>query len=303
MAISPQFFTTRMAPTPSGYLHLGNILSFVLTQALAVRYGAKVLLRIDDMDRERATPHFIEDIFSTLHFLNIPWQHGPANAADFGLQYAQHHRLPLYQHAVQQLIDGGHLFACTCSRAEILRHNAGGSYPGTCVHKNLPLNTPNSALRLKTPHLISIGIKTIHGLQVVPHFPEALRYFVVRKKDGLPAYQLCSVVDDLYFNVDLIVRGADLWHSTLAQCYLASLLQLPLSKCTFIHHPLLVDSKGDKLSKSAGATSVFGMRKQGCSKADVFAAIAQMLPLQKTVGSWQELASAMRVLPGWSVPE
>lgn len=298
---TPHFLKTRMAPTPSGYLHLGNILSFVLTQALAARHGDKVLLRIDDMDRDRAAPHFIEDIFDTLHFLELPWQEGPVDASDFALHFAQHHRLPLYQNAVQQLIDGGHVFACTCSRADVLRQNAAAIYPGTCLHKGLPLNTPNSALRLKTPGSVLIQVHTLNGVQSVPQFPEALRYFVVRKKDGMPAYQLCSVMDDVHFGVDLVVRGADLWHSTLAQLYLATLLDVPqFARTTFVHHPLLVSEGGDKLSKSAGATSVFGMRKEGYTKDAVYRAVARMLAIDHDVTNWQELAAAMQTLPGWS---
>ncbi len=291
-----------MAPTPSGYLHLGNILSFAVTQALALAHGAGVLLRIDDMDRERAAPHFIQDIFDTLNFLELPWNEGPENAADFATHFAQHHRMHLYHAALQQLIEAGHLFACTCSRAEILRHNPAGIYPGTCLHKNLPIDTPNSALRLKTPDSATLYINTLNGVQAVPHFPESLRYFVVRKKDGLPAYQLCSVVDDRYFGVDLIVRGADLWPSTLAQWYLAALLAVPdFTQATFVHHPLLVNEQGSKLSKSAGATSVVQMRQKGCSKADVFSAVAGMLQWKKKVSNWQQLAEIMQTLPGWNL--
>jgi glutamyl-tRNA synthetase len=102
--------------------------------------------------------------------------------------------------------------------------------------------------------------------------------FVVRKKDGYPAYQLTSILDDLYFGVDLIVRGQDLWPSTLAQLYLASFLPggADFKKTRFYHHELLKDQDGGKLSKSAGATSVQFLRKEGRSPEDIFRMIGAL---------------------------
>jgi len=104
--------------------------------------------------------------------------------------------------------------------------------------------------------------------------------FVVRKKDGFPSYQLTSVADDIHFGIDLIVRGADLWDSTLAQLYLASATGLgTFSNCTFYHHPLLADEHGAKLSKSAGATSIHYLRTLGRSPGQIWTMLAKATQL------------------------
>lgn len=125
-----------------------------------------------------------------------------------------------------------------------------------------------------------------------------MQYFVVRKKDGFPAYQLTSVLDDVHYGVDLIVRGEDLWASTLAQLYLASLLT-PDSfiSNTFYHHPLLHEAPGKKLSKSAGATSIQHLRKQGAAPADIYAMIAAALAINTPVESWQTLGDVPGLIP------
>ena len=116
--------------------------------------------------------------------------------------------------------------------------------------------------------------------------------FVVRKKDGFPAYQLTSVVDDIFYGVDLIVRGRDLWPSTLAQQALAAALgQHQFNNVCFLHHPLLVESPGQKMSKSAGAASVKYLRENGKTKAEVFGMIGNLLGANKRVGNWNELAA------------
>src|SRR5579872_4577988 len=111
---------TRIAPTPSGFLHVGNILSFSLTAAMARDNGASILLRIDDLDRERANPEYVEDIFETLHFLDIPWDEGPAAATDFERHYSQLYRMALYEKALARLKAANAVFACACSRAQLL---------------------------------------------------------------------------------------------------------------------------------------------------------------------------------------
>lgn len=262
IAIPPHttFSKTRLAPTPSGYLHLGNVYSFVLTTQLAQRTGASVLLRIDDMDRDRVQPEYVQDIFDTLRFLNIPWQDGPTDLESYQSKYAQHHRIPLYTAALEQLRATGLVYACTCSRGQ-LQQQSGGVYTGTCRHKGLPLDMPGAAWRLNTSNAGTQTVKELSGTTIAAHYPTAMHDFVVRKKDGYPAYQLTSVVDDQHYGIDLVVRGADLWHSTLAQLYLSS--HLPgntFGNTTFYHHPLVM-ADGQKLSKSAGATSIQYLRR------------------------------------------
>lgn len=284
------FGKTRLAPTPSGFLHLGNVLSFAVTAALARQTGASLLLRIDDLDRERVHPAYVQDIFDTLHFLEIPWDEGPRSVTEQEQVYSQLHRLPLYRQALQQLAAQGQVFACTCSRAEILRVNANGVYPGTCRDKQLPLDTPGACWRLRTVPETLLQVQEWNGAVHPTTLPATMHDFVVKKKDGFPAYQLASVMDDLYWKVNLVVRGVDLWPSTLAQLYLAAVLgREEFLSARFYHHPLLMEKGQVKLSKSAGATSVQYLRKQGWQPAAVFVAIGDMLGIATPVRNWEEL--------------
>src|ERR1700761_2389173 len=128
-----QFNKTRIAPTPSGYLHLGNVLSFAVTAALARKTGAKVLLRIDDMDQARVNEAYVQDVFETLRFLEIPFDEGPRSAGEFETAYSQLHRLPFYKSALNKLTDGGLVFACTCTRSQLQNGEK-----CNCADKNIP---------------------------------------------------------------------------------------------------------------------------------------------------------------------
>ncbi|MES2275231.1 MAG: glutamate--tRNA ligase family protein [Bacteroidota bacterium] len=295
---APIFSRTRIAPTPSGYLHLGNVLSFAITAALAKKTGAKILLRIDDLDRERVNRLYVQDIFDTLIFLEIPYDEGQQNLEEYEAEWSQVHRMDMYNAALQQLKEQDAVFACTCSRAQIRAINPDDTYPGTCRHKNIPLDAENVSWRLKTDTNEVLNIKTFSGETIQTTLPATMQYFVVRKKDGYPAYQLTSVLDDIHFGIDLIVRGQDLWASTLAQYYLAPLIGADAFRdVTFYHHPLLMASGTEKLSKSAGATSVHYLRGEGKTRADVFTAIAEMLGVGERMHSWEELAGLIGIAP------
>ncbi len=284
---------TRLAPTPSGYLHLGNVLSFVLTAEAARRTGAAVLLRIDDLDKPRTTLAYLQDIFDTLYFLELPFE-GPKDLPHFTAHYTQWQRMHLYNDALQHLRKSPSIFACSCSRLDIQKQSKDGGYPGTCRNKHLPLDTPRTAWRIQTPADAACSIRTLSGNEQAIGFPPSVRDFVVRKKDGVAAYQLASVVDDLYFGVDLVVRGADLWPSTRAQMYLSMLLPPNnFDQTLFLHHPLVFDAQGQKLSKSAGANSVYHLRQSGWSKAEVYQSLAAMCGIPGTVHNWQSLAVAI----------
>lgn len=272
---APVYHKTRIAPTPSGYLHLGNVLSFALTAQLAQQTNAKILLRIDDLDRDRVNPLYVQDIFDTLTFLEIPYHEGPRNMEAYEKEWSQVHRMAMYRDALQQLKESGAVFACTCSRAQIRGVNADDAYPGTCRHKNIPLDAENVSWRLKTDAAELLHIKTLSGEILQTTLPVTMQDFVVRKKDGYPAYQLTSVLDDVYYGIDLIVRGEDLWASTLAQHYLAPYIGAGAFRdMAFHHHPLLMASGNEKLSKSAGATSVHYLRGAGKTPADIYTAIS-----------------------------
>ncbi|MGN6640865.1 MAG: glutamate--tRNA ligase family protein [Mucilaginibacter sp.] len=283
------FNKTRIAPTPSGYLHLGNVLSFSINAAVAKKTRAKILLRIDDLDRARVNKAYVQDIFDTLNFLEIPWDEGPRNFAEYESEYSQLYRMELYEKALDELKHSGAVFACTCSRSEMRLHTQDDVYPGTCRNKNLPLDIKDASWRLKTAGARDISVKSLTGM-IHAELPAQMQDFVVRKKDGYPAYQLTSVVDDLYFGVDLIVRGEDLWPSTLAQLYLSSVLHYDsFQKNTFFHHALLSEHGGKKLSKSAGDTSIKYLREQGKKPEDIYRAIGSLLGIKGQITNWQKL--------------
>jgi len=291
---APVFTRTRIAPTPSGFLHLGNALSFAITAALARKANARILLRIDDLDRERVENAYVQDIFDTLHFLEIPWDEGPKDITEFEKEYSQLHRMNLYAEALQQLQDNGDVFACTCSRSQVLRDGPDGAYHGTCRDKNIPLDTKDASWRLRTTDAKELSVKTLQGSIIQTRLPASMQAFVVRKKDGFPAYQLSSVMDDLHYGVDLVVRGEDLWPSTLAQHYLAMILgQDAFLNTRFYHHPLLEEYSGKKLSKSAGATSIQHLRKQGQKPADIYAMMAQMAGMEAPAENWQRFSESI----------
>jgi glutamyl/glutaminyl-tRNA synthetase len=270
-----RFNKTRIAPTPSGFLHLGNVLSFALTAGLARRSGASILLRIDDLDRDRVSREYVEDIFDTLNFMEIPRDEGPRNFSEFERSWSQLHRLGMYQEALGRLRESGKVFACDCSRSKIFRESPEGAYPGTCRDRGLPLDTEGCSWRVRRKEA---------GLSA------EMTDFIVRKKDGYPAYQLTSVIDDLYFGVDLVVRGDDLRASTAAQRWLAGELGLDaFRRIHFYHHPLLMANGGEKLSKSAGATSIQYLRRQGTKPREIYTMILQLLGSNASAADWEDL--------------
>lgn len=271
------FYKTRLAPTPSGFLHLGNLYSFALTEALAKKTGAKILLRIDDMDTERVNQEYEEDIFRTLSFMNINWQEGPENVREFEEKFSQRNRMPLYESALQKLREKDLVYACNCSRSQIHSLNKDGIYTGTCRHKNISLDEENICWRLKTTNKKAMRVKKLDEEPECVFLPVEVQDIVIRRKDKLPAYQLTSVVDDDFFGIDFIVRGKDLWPSTILQLYLADCLGIKsFQNITFFHHGLFLDEQGKKLSKSAGALSVKSLREQGYTKDEIYKQIGSL---------------------------
>lgn len=279
---------TRIAPTPSGYLHLGNVLSFAITATLAQRHGAKILLRIDDLDQARANKLYIQDIFDTLAFLQLPYDEGPVGVDNFEANYSQLRRMDQYRVALNKLRDDGLVYACTCSRRQINSCE--------CFDKHISLDAAGASWRLITNNDV-VSVKDYSGRSIQTTLPDEMQNFIVRKKDGFPSYQLTSVIDDLFYGVDLVVRGQDLWPSTLAQHVLATALGRggEFGAVTFYHHPLIKDSSGEKLSKSAGATSVKYLRESGKIPAEIFGVIGVMLG-GATIATWQQLGDVTIML-------
>lgn len=245
---------TRIAPTPSGFLHVGNLYAFLYTAQLAREHGWRLRLRIDDLDRSRFRLAYLEDIFAVLRTLEIHWEEGPADAADFVAHFRQELRMPLYQTYLQQLRDAGMVYACSCTRSQLAGHE---QYPGTCRHKQLSLDDSNLPWRLRIPEDAAVQLLDLQGNAQTIHLAGLLGDPVVLRKaeNGIrwPAYQLACVADDVFYETTHIVRGQDLYESTLIQLYLAQCLGLTaFTQIRFEHHPLLTSPDGRKLSKSAG---------------------------------------------------
>ncbi|MDR3694167.1 glutamate--tRNA ligase family protein [Mucilaginibacter sp.] len=282
------FNKTRLAPTPSGFLHLGNALSFIITATLAQKAGAKILLRIDDLDRLRVNQPYIGDVFDTLNFLEIPWDEGPQDSDEFDSGYSQMHRMALYQDALSQLAADEKVYACTCSRKQLQ-----STVACNCINLHVPLNFENAAWRLITNNK-ELTVKSMTGEGIRTELPVEMQNFIVKKKDGFPAYQLTSVIDDLFYGVGLVIRGKDLWPSTIAQHQLAFALGKDhFNNIAFYHHPLLKAPDGIKLSKSAGATSIKHLRENRKTPADICMLIAANMGLNETVSSWQQLGEIL----------
>ncbi|HQQ93736.1 MAG TPA: glutamate--tRNA ligase family protein [Bacteroidia bacterium] len=283
-----KFNKTRIAPTPSGFLHLGNLYSFALTAALAEKTGAKVLLRIDDMDAERVEDRYLDDIFDTLHYMGIAWQEGPRNTNELKQKYSQKNRLPLYEAVLAKLAESGKVFACSCSRKDLEQY--GGRYPGTCRHKGLNLQSSDLSWRLDTSEDISIQMRRADGKVSTEKLPASMHYTILRRRDGLPAYQVCSLIDDVHFGVDLVVRGQDLYDSSLFQLYLAKVLEESIFlKTVFVHHALIKNQAGNKLSKTAGSESLKSILKTMSGVESVYEHLAELAGIKRDVKSWRDI--------------
>jgi glutamyl/glutaminyl-tRNA synthetase len=245
---------TRIAPTPSGFLHQGNLYSFLLTEKLAAKWGAEILLRIDDMDSARVRDAFLEHVFASLKHLGLAYQHGPRDMTDFKANWRQQLRMEHYHKALSRLKNTGLVYACDCSRKDIQQRGGTDAYDGHCRNKNLPVDAGfNLRVQVPADKVISWqdDAEQMGGWVSVPLGKSG--DFVVWRKDALPAYQLSSLVDDVYFGITHVVRGVDLLSSTAMQLYLAELLnEHGFLNTVFHHHDLILDDTGKKLSKSAG---------------------------------------------------
>ncbi|GAA3978757.1 glutamate--tRNA ligase family protein [Hymenobacter antarcticus] len=262
---------SRLAPTPSGYLHIGNAVNFVLTWLLTRRAGGVLHLRIDDLDRARLRPAYLDNIFRVIDWLGLDYDHGPSGPDDFLRHHSQLLHLPEYNAVLRRLAQRpGLVRASTRSRT-----NGAEAY--------VSLETPGVAWRAHVP--ADTAISFFDGCQGETNVPlgALMPDFVIRKKDGVAAYQVASVVDDLRLGTTLVVRGLDLQPSTAAQLWLAGQLSetaaFNVARVQFFHHPLLMDAAGQKLSKSQQRPLDAGVMAQAQGKQTVFRAVAKLLQL------------------------
>ncbi|HIJ91150.1 MAG: glutamate--tRNA ligase family protein [Desulfobulbaceae bacterium] len=266
---------SRIAPTPSGLLHLGNAVNFFLTWLTVRKGGGTLRLRIDDADCLRTRPEFLEDIFRQLDWLGITWDEGPTGPDDFQRRFSQQLRLERYREFLNALARLGHLYPCSCSRKKIRILAPDGVYPGFC-RGGSGVADKGQAMRVLVPEGSLIPVA---GEEVA--LCKEMGDFVLWRKEDLPAYQLVSLVDDLDDRINCIVRGQDLLASTAAQLFLARVHGDNLfAETHFLHHPLVRGEDGRKLSKSDGALSLAVLREKGATRAEVYQAVAYRIGIE-----------------------
>lgn len=237
---------TRFAPTPSGYLHDGNLVNLLLICWLRDQYQGELALRIDNMDANRQRPEYLQDIFDNLAWFEVRWEIGPQCSADLdrGHDYGtwRDRALALCAPSRSHSARGLRAFVCRCSRRELAASGSRSCTAG-CASADLELVTDSTCLRLQLPaDLSDLGDP------------------VIWRRDGVPAYHLASVLRDEDLQVTHVVRGEDLHEATQIQLVLAEALGANrVRRATFLHHGLVRDASGGKLSKSTlaqGAPSV-----------------------------------------------
>ena len=246
----------RFAPSPSGRIHLGNILCALLVWLSARQKGGKVVLRIEDLDTVRCPRRYADQMEDDLRWLGLDWDEGPGTGGP-DEPYYQSERTALYQAALEKLEQKGLVYPCFCTRAELhaasAPHREDGQvvYAGTC--RNLTSEEAaekakkrSPALRLRVPEELW-GFTDGHMGAYEESLARDCGDFLLRRSDGMFAYQLAVVVDDAAMGVTEVVRGADLLDSTPRQLYLYELLGLPSP--VFYHFPLLLTADGRRLSK------------------------------------------------------
>jgi len=291
---------SRIAPTPSGLLHIGNGVNFAITWTLVRAAGGTLKLRIDDADSGRTRPEFVEDIFRQLDWLGIDWDEGPSGVDDFFRNHSQLLRRGRYLELLSALRRAGAVYPCSCSRKEIRAVAASGVYPGICRRAPRRGDGP-FALRVRVADSATVEVDGV----AVP-LARKMGDFVLWRKDDLPAYQLASLADDIDDRISLIVRGADLVESSAAQLYLATLLGesgAGFRAAVFHHHPLVLGNGGEKLSKSKGALTLAAMREGGASPARVWRLAASILGVDgENASGPAQLLAAWREKKGGAAP-
>ena len=248
----------RFAPSPSGRIHLGNILCCLLAWLSARQKGGRVILRIEDLDTARCPRRYGEQMCRDIQWLGLDWDEGPVIGGPSG-PYEQSRRTALYQAALERLEAQGLVYPCFCTRAELhaasAPHREDGQvvYPGTCRGLTAEQAAERArrtgrapALRLWVPEE-EITFIDGHMGEYGEWLPADCGDFLLRRSDGIFAYQLAVVVDDAAMGVTEVVRGADLLASTPRQLLLYRLLGLEAP--AFYHFPLLLGSDGQRLSK------------------------------------------------------
>lgn len=273
--------TGRFAPTPSGRMHLGNLFCSLLAWLAAKKEGGRVVLRIEDLDQLRTSPVYAEQAEADLEFLGLFWDEGGSLGGPHA-PYDQGSRSPYYQELLGRLEALGLVYPCFCSRAELHAANAPHAsdgevvYAGTCRGLTREEIVEKSrkrppALRLRVPEETIAFVDGHYGL-VEQDLATECGDFILRRSDGVFAYQLAVVADDAAMGVTQVVRGRDLLSSAPRQLYLYRLLGFP--EPAFAHAPLLLAPDGRRLSKRDRDVSLEALEEKGLTGPEIVGRLA-----------------------------
>jgi glutamyl/glutaminyl-tRNA synthetase len=266
---------TRFAPAPTGYLHLGHVANALRVWGDAHARGGRVLLRVEDHDRERCRPEFEAALLEDLDWLGFAPDLYPTDAFRAGTcESRQSDRGPIYEAMADRLRAQGLLYACGCSRKRVLgpgsRVLGPGSevvYPGTCRHLGLSFDTDGVGWRVRMPpDAVTFNDRWCGTQTQTP--ADQCGDLLIRDRNGNWTYQFVVTADDHLQGITDVIRGADLLLSTGRQILLGHLLGRQ-SPATFAHHPLIMKSATQKLSKSDDDTGVHDLRALGWGRDDV----------------------------------
>ena len=263
----------RLAPSPTGYLHLGHMRTFWLAQQRAQSAGGKLVLRVEDIDRERCKPEFVAGMIEDLRWFGFTWDEGPDLGGPDG-PYFQSQRFEQYRQALETLRAEGKIYPCKCTRKDLrvatqAPHPGDDEpiYPGTCRPNGRTAPFTGDAEHANWRFQVPDGetITFVDGGFGPQRFEAGKEFgdFLVWRHDGIPSYQLAVVVDDAAMKITEVVRGADLLRSTARQILLYRALRLEPPQ--FFHCPLLTDSEGNRLAKRRGSDTIRFRRTRGAS--------------------------------------
>jgi glutamyl/glutaminyl-tRNA synthetase len=257
----------RLAPSPTGLLHLGHARTFWIAYERARAANGALWLRDEDLDPQRSRPEFSTAMKDDLHWLGITWQH----------EMRQSERIPLYRVALEQLIASGHAYPCTCSRKDLAQSTQAPHeeddeplYNNRCRPSQSgpwALDPNPSNYRFRIPDGEAITFDDLHAGRQSFTAGQDFGDFLIWRKDNLPSYQLACVVDDAAMHITEVVRGRDLLKSTARQILLQRALGMPTPQ--YFHCDLLRDEQGGRLAKRHDALSLRTLRDQGLTPAQV----------------------------------
>jgi glutamyl/glutaminyl-tRNA synthetase len=261
----------RLAPSPTGLLHLGHARTFWIAAQRAAEQGGELILRNEDLDSQRCRPEFVQAMLDDLHWLGIAWVEGPDCGGPLG-PYAQSERRGFHLQAWKTLRNRGMIYPCTCSRKDVAQAASAPNdsddepvYPGKCrpsISAAMQYTEPKGVnWRFRVPDGEGIGFTDLHlGTQGMIAGKD-LGDFIVWRKDDVPAYQLAVVVDDAAMRITEVVRGADLLKSTARQILLFRALELAVPN--YYHCDLIRDEFGARLAKRHDSLSIRKLRDMG----------------------------------------